>query len=385
MSHTELNNFEAEIFLEQYWQKKPLLLEDAIPDFSCPLDADELAGLALEEDVESRIIVDQQHENGSDWKVMHGPFDAQAYQKLGRQNWTLLVQAVDLYVDEIADIKSYFSFIPDWRLDDVMISYAPTGGSVGPHFDQYDVFLLQASGQRRWKTGQFCDETTALQDNEQVKILSSFDTEQEYLLNPGDILYVPPGTAHWGVSESDDCMTLSIGFRAPSHSQILQNCCDEVVSHITDDQRFMDRNIDPESHSAKIPAHVEQQLKQLIEEKLLQSSALMNSFGQMMTDCKYPQHLVDDTLTLAKCKSEQLLLVKSPDARIAYFVRDEGIALFANGQSIDCDSDQEDFIQGLSDNCVDINHDAMSSKQQAVIDKLIKAGVYELYDEELDE
>ena len=381
MSYTQLNNFDAASFLEQYWQQKPLLLSNAISDFSPPLDADELAGLALEPEVESRIIVENKTDKNSGWQLLTGPFDESHYKELDGKNWSLLVQAVDLYVDEIADLKSLFRFIPDWRLDDIMISYAPTGGSVGPHFDQYDVFLLQASGTRRWKLGQFCDDNTALQDNEQLKILQQFDSTDEHVLNAGDILYIPPGVAHWGISESDDCMTISIGFRAPSDSQIIQNSCDEVISCMSEDQRFRDIQIDAQRHSAEIPAHVEAQLKEVITKQLVNSPALIASFGQLMTDCKYPQAAVDQNLNIKSCIENKQLLSKSPDARIAYFIQDAALLLFANGQVIHCSKNDEDFIQSISDNCIDVNHDALSDAQIIIIDALIQLGIYEIYDE----
>ena len=381
MSHSELNNFQASTFLQQYWQQKPLLLENALPDFISPIDANELAGLALEDEVESRLIVEDKTAAESAWQVRHGPFDESEYSSLQGKNWTLLVQAVDLYIDEIAELKQYFRFIPDWRIDDIMISFAPKGGSVGPHFDQYDVFLLQASGSREWKIGQFCDKDTELQENEQLKILSQFDTQQTHTLNAGDILYVPPGVAHWGVSQSDDCMTISIGFRAPSSSQIIQNCCDEVVSRLSDDQRFNDIQIDSEAHPGQIPHHVKQQIKDILLDNLVNSKALMNSFGQMMTDCKYSQMIDETKPSLSEAKEQQLILEKSPDARLAYFIEENEILLFANGHTISCPLNEEDFLQSLSDNCIDINHDTLNDKQTEIINSLIKLGVYDSYDE----
>jgi 50S ribosomal protein L16 3-hydroxylase len=208
MSNGWNQSFDREIFLARHWQRKPLLIRAALDNFSPPLDRHELAGLALEEGVESRII---EHRDGL-WQLHHGPFSEQDFQR--DFPWTLLVQAVDHHIPEVSALRRLVDFLPQWRMDDVMASYAVDGGSVGPHYDNYDVFLLQGEGERLWKLGQFCDAASTLLPHDELRILDTFECEQEYLLGPGDMLYVPPGIAHWGIAQGE-CTTFSIGFRAP--------------------------------------------------------------------------------------------------------------------------------------------------------------------------
>src|SRR3990167_5380334 len=200
-------------FLTEYWQKKPLLIRAAYPDFTGLLSADELAGLACEEDVQARLVINRQGK----WQVENGPFDEARFAKLPKRDWTLLVQGVNHHLPEAATLLQRFDFIPHARLDDLMVSYAPDGGGVGPHFDSYDVFLLQGQGKRLWRIRS--EEDLTLVDGAPLRILKNFKTEQEYLLEAGDMLYLPPHVAHWGIAVGD-CITYSIGFRAPSAQEL---------------------------------------------------------------------------------------------------------------------------------------------------------------------
>ena len=202
----------AELFLSEYWQRQPMLVRGAFVDIENIIEPEELAGFSLDDTVESRIILER---SPVDWELRHGPFNQKTFKNLPKTHWTLLVQALDHQVPAISDLLEAFNFIPNWRIDDVMASFAPKGGSVGPHYDFYDVFLIQAHGQRRWQVGQTCTEETAIVPNLPVRILQEFQPEQEWVLNPGDMLYLPPGIAHYGVAENE-CITLSVGFRAPS-------------------------------------------------------------------------------------------------------------------------------------------------------------------------
>ena len=217
-----LNNLTPSQFLAEYWQKKPLLIKNAIPNFEGLLSPEELAGLACEDDVQSRIV---EYIKGK-WHAHHGPFDDDDFAKLPdkpskEHNWTLLVQSVNHYLPEASSLLQQFNFIPHARLDDLMVSYAPDGGGVGPHFDSYDVFLLQGQGKRLWRISAQSDLT--LVEGAPLRILKNFDTVQEWLLEAGDMLYLPPHLAHWGIAVSDngkDCMTYSIGFRAPKNQEL---------------------------------------------------------------------------------------------------------------------------------------------------------------------
>ena len=209
---TILGDYRTEDFLTDYWQQKPLLIRGASKDYEHVLSADELAGMACEEQVESRLVIEQTSNNGSQWLLENGPLEEHRFSKLPETHWTLLVQGVDQWLPEVRDILSEFSFLPSWRLDDVMISYATPEGSVGPHFDYYDVFLLQTKGRRRWKLGQACDDNTALVEDQPLKLLADFEQADCFELDPGDMLYIPAGIAHWGTSLDDECMTWSIVF-----------------------------------------------------------------------------------------------------------------------------------------------------------------------------
>ena len=203
-------NFDIDSFLRDNWQKKPLLIRNPWADWKNPIEPDDLAGLACEPTVESRLIVQKR----KDWSVEPGPIPETRFGKLGKAPWTLLVQAVDHHVPDVAALIAPFRFIPDWRIDDVMVSYASDGGGVGPHFDQYDVFLVQGLGTRRWQVGALCDDSTELLPHDDLRLLANFEATDEWLLEPGDMLYVPPRFAHNGVAVGDDCMTYSVGFRA---------------------------------------------------------------------------------------------------------------------------------------------------------------------------
>lgn len=225
-------------FMQQYWQKKPLLIRQALPGFTALLDRSALFALAGREEVESRLVVQEATsvEAVEGWQLTHGPFKRRALPALTQKQWTLLVQGVDTHDDAVYQLLQRFRFVPDARLDDLMVSYATEGGGVGPHFDSYDVFLLQAHGQRRWRIGQQQDLT--LRDGVPLKVLANFDYEEEFILNPGDMLYLPPRYAHDGVA-LNECMTYSIGFRAPDGRglalELLQRMVDELVEDAADE------------------------------------------------------------------------------------------------------------------------------------------------------
>lgn len=370
MPRQQLNNFNARSFLKEYWQKKALLLTEALPDFESPISPDELAGLSLDEDVESRII---HHKEDGEWELFHGPFDSDFFETLGDKDWTLLVQSVDQWIEEVANLRSLFDFIPSWRMDDIMISFAPPGGSVGPHFDQYDVFLLQASGNRRWYLGQHCDVETPLIPSD-VKLLADFDCQEEHLLTPGDILYIPPGKAHHGISESNDCLTISIGFRAPGLNEIVSAFCHEITELHENAEQFEDQDLTEqleEGHPSEIPGNVLQNLQQLLSRHLNNPQAMIAAFGKLMTEQRYP---AIEPVSFLRGK----VYFKRLDARMAYFAEADYLRVFANGFSFIADKQQETFIQTLSENEHHQLETADLTDEQAIICKsLMSLGVYE--------
>jgi 50S ribosomal protein L16 3-hydroxylase len=278
-----LDGLSAAQFLSEYWQKKPLLIRGALPDWSNPVEPDELAGLSLENEVESRLVLEH---GASPWEVRHGPFSESTFAELPASGWTLLVQALDLWVPEVASLLDHFDFLPRWRLDDVMASFAVPGGSVGPHFDQYDVFLLQVEGQRRWQIGGSCDDTTPLLADSDLKILQAFSAQDEWVLQPGDMLYLPPLVSHWGIAESE-CLTYSIGFRSPSVADMLADLTEQLLEAGRADI-YQDPPLDVSMAGTDIDARfVAQAKKQLIE--LIDDDQLVGDWlARFMTAPKYP-------------------------------------------------------------------------------------------------
>lgn len=249
-------------FLSRYWQKAPLLIRRAITPPK--LKPEELAGLACEEGVESRIVLEC---NGRrPWELRHGPFATEDFAVLPDSHWTLLVQDVDKLVPEAAELLAQFRFIPDWRIDDIMISYAVDQGSVGPHTDAYDVFLIQTHGRRRWQIHQQTVADEDLIPDLDLRILKHFEAEQEWIVEPGDILYLPPEVAHWGVALGD-CMTWSIGFRAPSAKEIAASWLDHRLESL-DDRRFCDPGREPTANPGEITTKDIDDNRRLVEAML---------------------------------------------------------------------------------------------------------------------
>ncbi len=327
-----LGGISAREFLRDYWQKKPLLIRQAIPNFESPLSPDELAGLALEEQVESRMVI----EHGErPWELRRGPFAEDAFQKLPERDWTLLVQAVDQFVPEVAELREHFHFLPSWRIDDVMISYAAPGGGVGPHFDNYDVFLLQAQGQRRWKIGQMCDSDSSMLDHADLRILADFDETDDWVLEPGDMLYLPPRLAHFGTAV-DECMTYSVGFRAPSAAEVLTHFTDFLAQFLPDEDRYGDADIAPVSDPHQIQMDALQRLKSLLDEHMGDERLLLTWFGQFMTEPRYPELVAGEELSerdFLQALEDGAVLIRNPSARMAWSQVDIGLLLFASGQS----------------------------------------------------
>ena len=281
-------------FMRRHWQKKPLLVRQAIPGFKPVLDRASLFRLAGEQQVESRLV--QQQAKG--WRMKQGPFGPRSLPALSAPAWTLLVQGVDLHDARAHALLQRFRFIPDARLDDLMISFATVGGGVGPHFDSYDVFLLQASGRRRWKIGRQKDLT--LQEGVPLKILQNFEPEQEFVLEAGDMLYLPPRYAHDGLAEAargadgkaQDCMTYSIGFRAPGRRELAGELLQRLADFDGEDQEgapqqlYSDRTQPATATPAAVPAGLLEFAQQALHAALKDPQALACVLGEYMTEPK---------------------------------------------------------------------------------------------------
>src|SRR5450830_1124440 len=252
---TLLGDISPAIFLRDYWHKKPLLIRQAIPAFKPLLSRQALFDLAARDDVESRLI----KQTGADWQMDHGPLAK--LPPLKQREWTMLVQGVNLHDARADELLRQFRFIPDARLDDLMVSFATDGGGVGPHFDSYDVFLLQAAGQRRWRIGPQKDLTVV--EGLPLKILAKFKPNEEFVLEPGDMLYLPPHYAHDGVAIGD-CQTYSIGFRAPSYQELGE----AFLQFMADSIDLPGRYADPELKASAKPAEIPREMLRTITEEL---------------------------------------------------------------------------------------------------------------------
>lgn len=267
-------------FMQRHWQKKPLLIRNAFPGFQPLLTRPELFALAAQESVESRLIVHKP----AGWQLRHGPFARTAFPPLKQKRWTLLVQGVDLHLDAAHDLLGRFRFVPDARLDDLMISWASDGGGVGPHFDSYDVFLLQASGQRLWRIGRQKD--LSLEPDVPLKILSNFEPEQEHLLNPGDMLYLPPRWAHDGIAVGDDCMTYSAGFRVPQRGGLAGELLQRMADEFEDSTLYRDPGQEATDHPAAMPSSLEAFAAEALQRMLAERTSLACALGEVMTEPK---------------------------------------------------------------------------------------------------
>ncbi|HNW17849.1 MAG TPA: cupin domain-containing protein [Sphingorhabdus lacus] len=344
-----LKDFDSALFLRDYWQKKPLLIRNPWDAWQNPLEPDELAGLACEAEVESRLVVGAQ---GS-WAVEHGPLAEARFARLGQEPSTLLVQAVDHHIPEVAALIAPFRFIPNWRIDDVMVSYATDGGGVGPHYDQYDVFLIQGNGCRRWRVGQLCDDESSLVPHDELRLLAEFRATDEWLLEPGDILYVPPRIAHDGVAVGDDCMTYSVGFRAPSRSELLTHFVDDLVAEMEDDDRYADPELATQENPGEISSDALDKLHQLAIEKLQDRSYFARWFGGYSSTRKYPEidwspeDLVSETDISAQLKLG-VFVSRNPASRFSFLRQDDAtILLFVDGTSFHCENSCATFAENL--------------------------------------
>lgn len=333
----QLAGFDINLFLSTYWQKHPLLIRNPWREWRNPLHPDELAGLACEEIVESRIVT----RDGSRLLMESGPLSGTRFGELGSTPWTLLVQAVDHHVPEVADLIEPFRFVPDWRIDDVMVSYATDGGGVGPHYDQYDVFLVQGLGRRRWRVGPRCTTATPLTPHEDLRLIADFQTTGEWILEPGDILYIPPCFAHDGVAVDDDCMTYSIGFRAPSRAELIEGWSGHLADDIPEDDRYADPDLTAQAHPGEITAPAIDRLHGMVMEALSDRDAFVRWFGTYNSLPKYaeadwrPEEPISQQAVRAML-AQGVPLRRNPASRFSFIRQnDRSNLLFVDGQCFD--------------------------------------------------
>ncbi len=323
----------TELFLQEFWQKKPLVIRQAFPDFENPLDPNELAGLACEEEIPSRLI---HHNSDESWTCEHGPFDEDRLGELPNSDWSLLVSDIEKHLPEFVRYIKPFRFIPDWRIDDLMISYAPKGGSVGPHTDQYDVFLLQTSGSREWQFDENSTEKPELIPDLDLKILRQFTASQSYTLHPGDLLYLPPAIPHYGISQDMDCMTWSFGFRAPSASAMVEDFGRFIAERTPEDELYTDQNLATQANPGEITAKALEQLITMLKDTINTDETVFAEWvGRFLTEGGSSNTEFESesrATTLTNSLQEHETVARSTQSRLAYISGEELCNLFANGR-----------------------------------------------------
>jgi len=330
-------------FLNHYWQKKPLLIRNALPGFINPLTPEELAGLSLEDDIESRIVIETPG-TPSCWALKKGPFTETDYQHLPETHWTLLVQGLDQLIPEVHALLPHFNFIPEWRFDDVMASYACQHGSVGPHYDNYDVFLYQAKGRRKWSlTTKHCHPENYLEGVD-LRIMKQFEIEQEFILEEGDMLYLPPHIGHHGVALSDDCITYSFGYRSYQDIEMWDSFGEYLFEQARKKNLYQDPSWSSLKGTSELPKAATIQAKKLLQNILEDEKTLNAWFAcfatrlDFITEQKLPlpideiEHLSrDDFMAQLKTSTE---IVRDPICRFGYQLKESNQTcdLFINGQ-----------------------------------------------------
>lgn len=382
----QVHEFQADRFLQDYWQKKPLLIRNLWPAWNNPLEPDELAGLACEDGVEARLIT----KAGDTLAMEHGPFAEARFAALGDAPWTLLVNAVDHHVPEVSALLDMFRFIPNWRIDDVMVSYAVDQGGVGPHFDQYDVFLIQGLGRRRWQVGAACDGSTELLPHDDLRLLADFEATQEWVLEPGDILYVPPGIAHNGIAVGDDCMTYSIGFRAPLRGELIAHFAEHLMDQTDSDQRYADPGLALQDNPGEITPDALEGVHAMLAAKLLDRREFARWFGEYTTapknhDIDWALEVAIDEADLRALLSSPVDLIRNPASRFS-FVREstQAVALFVDGETYECQDESALFAERLCahDRIVIEPADIASPATAALLVELLNLGAIEIDDED---
>ncbi len=367
-------------FLREYWQKKPLLIRQAFPNYQAPLTPEDLAGLACEEAALSRLVI---HDRKKDsWTLRNGPFAEKEFPKLGKKDWTLLVQDMDKWDRDVRALLAHFHFLPAWRVDDIMISFAAPGGSVGPHVDQYDVFLLQAQGHRRWQIDTHPDAPRGFRPDVELKLLQRFTPSHEWVLGPGDMLYLPPGVPHHGEAV-DACMTFSVGMRAPSQAELIVDLAEELAGALPDEARYTDPGLetvdDPFEIDAAALARVDVALAAWQKMTPAQKSdwfgryiTRYRSSGEITAAAKTP-----DLAAVATALAKGGTLLRHPFVRSAWARQGKQARLFVNGES---------FAMGLAsakllasrDQVDEASFAHLDDDARAALEMLLQRGHYQL-------
>ncbi|WP_369601850.1 cupin domain-containing protein [Hahella sp. SMD15-11] len=335
-------------FLSDYWQKRPLLIRQGLEGFGFDLDANDLAGLAMEEDVESRIVWESRH--GKPWQPENGPFDERTLSNMPDRGWTLLIQGLDHWHRPLAALLDLFRFIPNWRLDDIMASVSPDGASVGPHFDYYDVFLIQAEGRKRWHVGPVCDETSPRVAGTPLRILADMAVTDSWVLEPGDILYLPPGVAHHGIADGFS-ITLSVGFRSPTLTEVASAWLDQLELDAIAPLHVDDLVSTPQSRPGWLDPRVVRNAREALVTQLLTESRLTRTLLRLSTEPKHSGIVIppEEQVTISEVADAGLQgWLWNEGSRYVYTRIGDTLCLAVDGTLFDLPHALEPFAAALS-------------------------------------
>lgn len=377
MYSVNLNNLTRQQFLDEYWQKKPLLIRQGLSNFDDPISPDELAGLAMEPQIESRLV----SQTNGQWQAQHGPFEN--YDHLGEKDWSLLIQGVDHWDEQVDALLNEFRFLPNWRIDDVMVSFATPGGGVGPHVDNYDVFIIQGSGKRHWQVGS----NEALKEviaNEALLHVEAFEPIIDVELLPGDILYIPPGFPHQGIA-IEPSMSFSVGYRTIAKSHLFSGFADYLIDH----QYGKDMVVDPSRQATTTPGLIDAQdisnLTNCLKEMLTDEKQLTDFYGLHLSSAKHELAIDED---IEPFDSDEILsilqtqpLYRLGGLRCLYFPQDWAKGwLYINGEKFSLAPHSHGFITLLA-NTVNLTQVEMEQYQhddecRQLLTRLVNAGYW---------
>jgi len=330
MYQLTINSLTPQQFLSEYWQKKPLLIKQGFSDFQDPIEPEELAGLAMEDSIESRIITN----HADDWQAYHGPFED--FSLLTEKNATLLVQAVDHWHADAAQLLEPFRFIPNWRIDDLMISYSTPGGGVGPHLDQYDVFIIQGLGKRHWRVGLPDANLKQFAQNKSLLQVEQFPAVIDCVLEPGDILYIPPGCPHEGYAV-ENALNYSVGFRAPNQRDLLSQFADHLIDTELGNTRYGDSKLTLRDSKGELNNLEAEQIKQLMIAAIDDNTVFKTWLGNSLSQPKHDMDLapLEEPYTVDQVRElltdETLVFERLGGTRAIYQIIDDKVLLSVNG------------------------------------------------------
>ncbi|TMP53523.1 cupin domain-containing protein [Pseudoalteromonas sp. S1612] len=347
MYQLKINELSEQAFLNQYWQKKPLLIKRGFSDFKDPLDANELAGLAMEDSIESRIITNHNQQ----WQSHQGPFED--FEILTDEHATLLVQAVDHWHPEAAQLLEPFRFIPNWRIDDLMISYSTPGGGVGPHLDQYDVFIIQGEGKRHWRVGLPDASLKQFAQNKSLLQVEAFTAVIDCILEPGDILYIPPGCPHEGYA-IENALNYSVGFRAPNQQDLLSSFADHIIDTESGQKRYTDHTLALRDSKGELTQSEVDKVKTLMQALIENDSLFKNWLGNTLSQPKHDMDLAPEenpfsTAEIMQQLDSDMTFERIGGTRAIYQCIGDELLLSVNGENYPLPLSDLEAVKQLTD------------------------------------